>query len=291
VTAAERPATERTSAPPPVVSVVIPCYLQAAYLAEAVESVVGQTYGDWEIVIVDDGSTDATAAVAEGLIAAHPDRRIRLLRQANAGVAVARNNGIAASSGRYILPLDADDVLLPAMLERTVGLLDAEPGVAIAYTDYRRFGTEEGVVAAGPWTVEELCYRCPLSSTSLYRREVWTATGGYNPNMRDGYEDWDFWIGAAEHGFAGRRIPEPLWKYRKALASRNVAAIRREPEILGQIARNHPRLFTRRRRLRNWVRRNAELFPGRARYWSGRLVGALRRRARGRQHEPHSDDR
>jgi glycosyltransferase involved in cell wall biosynthesis len=265
-------------APPPAVSVVIPCYQQAAYLAEAVESVVGQTYADWEVVIVDDGSTDATAAVAEGLIAAHPDRRIRLLRQANQGVAVARNNGIAASTGRYVLPLDADDVLLPPMLERTVGLLEADPSVAVAYTDYQRFGTEQGIVATGPWTIEQLCYSCPLSSTSLYRREVWTAVGGYNPNMRHGYEDWDFWIGAAEHGFAGRRVPEALWKYRKATESRNVAAIRREGEILRQIAHNHPRLFTRPRRLRNWVRRNLDLFPGRARYWSGWLVGRLRRR-------------
>ena len=281
---AESPAGAAT---PPTVSVVIPCYQQAEYLTEAVESVVGQTYPDWEIVIVDDGSTDATAAVAEGLIAAHPDRRIRLLRQANGGVATARNNGIAISTGRYVLPLDADDALLPAMLERTVGLLEADDSVAIAYTDYQRFGSEEGIVASGPWTVEQLCYSCPLSSTSLYRREVWTATGGYNPNMRHGYEDWDFWIGAAEQGFLGRRIPEPLWKYRKALASRNVAAIRREREILGQIARNHPRLFTPSRRARNWIRRNVELFPGRARYWTGRLLG----RRHGRAAAPDRDER
>ena len=274
MTAAGRP----SSAPLPTVSVVIPCFQQAEYLAEAVESVVAQTFGDWEIVIVDDGSTDATAAVAEGLIAAHPDHRIRLLRQANSGVAAARNNGIAASAGRYVLPLDADDILLPPMLERTVALLEAEPGVAVAYTDYERFGTEQGPVAAGPWTIEQLCYSCPLSGTSLYHREVWTAVGGYNPKMRHGYEDWDFWIGAAEHGFTGRRIPEALWRYRKATESRNVAAIRREREIIGQIARNHPRLFTRPRRLRNWVRRNLELLPGRVRYWSARLSGRVRGR-------------
>jgi glycosyltransferase involved in cell wall biosynthesis len=261
--------TERTAAP--VVSVVIPCYRQAEYLAEAVESVVGQTYRDWEIVIVDDGSPDDTAAVAESLIGAHPDRRIRLLRQANQGTPGARNAGIAASSGRYILPLDADDILLPEMLARTVGLLEAEPALAIAYTDYRRFGSESGDVTTGPWTIATLSYSCPLSSTTLYRREVWRAVGGYNTNMAHGYEDWDFWIGAAERGFVGRRIATPLWLYRKAPASRNVTAIGREPGILDQIRRNHPAVFTPERRLSNAIRRQIDLFPGRARYWAGWL--------------------
>jgi glycosyltransferase involved in cell wall biosynthesis len=265
-----------------MVSVVIPCHGQARYLAEAVESVVGQTFADWEIVIVDDGSPDDTADVAGTLIAAHPDRRIRLLRQANQGTPGARNAGIAASSGRYILPLDADDVLLPAMLERTVSLLEAEPALAIAYTDYRRFGSETGDVATGPWTMAALSYSCPLSSTTLYRREVWDAVGGYNTNMHHGYEDWDFWIGAAERGFLGRRIAAPLWLYRKAPQSRNVAAIGREPEILEQIRRNHPAVFTPRRRLLNAVRRQTDLAPGRARYWAGWVLRRLaRRRPRG----------
>jgi glycosyltransferase involved in cell wall biosynthesis len=264
VTAPERPTD---APPPPAVSVVIPCYQQAEYLADAVESVIGQTYADWEIVIVDDGSTDATAAVAEGLIAAHPDRRIRLLRQANMGVAAARNNGIVASTGRYILPLDADDVLLPSMLERTVGLLEAEPGVAIAYTDYAQFGAADRRISTGLWDLEALAWANQLGISALYRREVWAATGGYNPNMRHGYEDWDFWIGAAEHGFTGRRIPEPLWRYRVKGGSRDVGAWGHRRRLRRQIARNHPSVFTPARRLRFAVRRAG----GAARYWAGRL--------------------
>jgi glycosyltransferase involved in cell wall biosynthesis len=268
----------------PTVSVVIPCFEQARYLQEAVESVVAQTYPDWEIVIVDDGSPDDTAAVAERLIASHPERRIRLVRQENLGTPRARNAGVAASVGRYVLPLDADDKLLPEMLARTTRVLDDDPAIAIVYTDYRRFGSETGDVATGRWSLESLAYSCPLSSVTLYRREVWDAVGGYNPNMAGGYEDWDFWIAAAERGFAGLRIPEPMWLYRKAPASRNVAAIRREPELLAQIRRNHPAVFTPARRLRNGVRRQLELAPGRARYWTGWLAGRLGlRRARGAQ--------
>jgi glycosyltransferase involved in cell wall biosynthesis len=253
--------------PPPAVAVVIPCYQQAEYLAAAVESVIGQTYADWEIVIVDDGSTDATAAVAEGLIAARPDRRIRLLREANGGVAAARNNGIAASTGRYVLPLDADDVLLPPMLERTVGLLEAEPGVAIAYTDFTQFGAADRRISTGAWNLDALAWANQLGISALYRREVWAAVGGYNPNMRHGYEDWDFWIGAAERGFTGRRIPEPLWKYRVRAASRDVGAWAHRRGLRRQIARNHPSVFTAGRRFRFTIRRAT----GAARYWVGRL--------------------
>jgi GT2 family glycosyltransferase len=153
------------------------------------------------------------------------------------------------------------------MLERTVGLLDAEPGVAIAYTDYVQFGAAERYITTGRWDLEALAYSNQLGISSLYRREVWAATGGYNRNMRHGYEDWDYWIGAAEHGFAGRRVPEALWRYRVASASRDVAAWDHRRGLRRQIARNHPSVFTPGRRRRFAIRRAA----GAARYWAGRL--------------------
>ena len=250
----------------PTVSVIIPCYGQAGYLGEAVASVVAQTFTDWEIVVVDDGSPDDTAEKAQRLVAAHPDRRIRLLRQVNQGLPSARNNGIAASTGRYILPLDADNLLMPEMLEKTVALLEAEPSVAIAYTDYERFGKESRRNDTGVWNIDALAFSNQLEACSLFRREVWGAVGGYNPNMRWGYEDWDFWIGAAEHGFVGKRIPEPLFRYRIKPSSMYVKARRHHHgELMRQIALNHPALFTPGRRLGYSIRR---------------LLGALRYRAR-----------
>jgi glycosyltransferase involved in cell wall biosynthesis len=245
-------ATPSTSAP--AVSVVIPCYQQAEYLTEAVESVVAQTYRDWEIIIVDDGSTDATATVANDLIARHAPRRISLVRQANQGLPGARNSGIAASRGRYILPLDADDILMPEMLEETARLLDADPSTAIAYTDYVRFGADSRRVETGRWSVDDLAYRCQLSGPSLFRREVWLTVGGYNPNMRGGYEDWDFWIAAAERGFRGRRIAEPLFGYRIKASSMIVDALANDADLRRLIARNHPALFTRTRHIRHAIR-------------------------------------
>jgi glycosyltransferase involved in cell wall biosynthesis len=255
----------------PAVSVVIPCYQHAEFLAEAVESVIGQTFEDWEIVIVDDGSTDATTPTAEALIAAHRDRRIRLIGQANQGPATARNNGIASSSGRYILPLDADDVLLPQMLAKTVALLEHEPDVAIAYTDQVYFGTASRTVRTPAWEPDLLRRRNLFAYASLYRRTVWEGVGGYNPNMRLGYEDWDFWIGAAERGFVARRIPELLFAYRVRPNSRDSGARVRHRELVSQLHANHPDWFRDPwRQWRHWPKRAWR----RLRHLAGQHTGA-----------------
>jgi glycosyltransferase involved in cell wall biosynthesis len=251
---------------PPKVSVVIPCYGQARYLPEAVRSVVAQTSGDWEIVIVDDGSPDETAVVAAGLIAQHGPARMRLIRQANGGVARARNAGMAAASGRYLLPLDADDRLHPEFLAETVAVLDADQGVAIAYTDFRFFEGADDVRIRPEYDVDRLCEFNLLASTALFRREAWSATGGYDPRLA-GLEDWDFWLACAERGFFGRRVPRILFEYRRHPGSRNDAATALRPELLRQIRANHPALFTPARRLRRWARRTR-----------GRLLARLRGR-------------
>ena len=262
----------------PAVSVVIPCYHQAEYLAGAVESVVAQTFRDWEIVIVDDGSTDATAAVATDLIARHRPHRMRLVRQANQGLPGARNSGIAASLGRYILPLDADDMLMPQMLEKTAGLLDSDPATAIAYTDYLLFGSAAGYVTTRTWTMDELSFGNPLGNSSLFRREVWLAVGGYNTNMRGGYEDWDFWIAAAERGFRARKIAEPLFRYRIKPSSMIVDALSIDGRLRRQIARNHPGLNTGTRTLQNLKRRVREGLRGRVNNSTRSLSAVVQRR-------------
>ncbi len=126
VAPAARPCLVGPVADGPRVSVVIPCWNQACFLPEAVESVVAQTFRSFEIVVVDDGSPDDTAAVAQRLAKHHPDVAIRLLRQENAGLAAARNAGIAAAHGELVLPLDSDDRIQPDYLERLVAALDAD---------------------------------------------------------------------------------------------------------------------------------------------------------------------
>ena len=133
----------------PKVSVVIPCYNQAHFLTEAVESVVEQTFTDWECLIVNDGSPDNTSEVSRKLIERYPGKRIKLLEKPNGGLADARNYGIAWAQGKYILPLDSDDMIHPDMLSKTVHFLDNNPSIAIVYTDLMHFGAVKKHVVAG----------------------------------------------------------------------------------------------------------------------------------------------
>jgi glycosyltransferase involved in cell wall biosynthesis len=233
----------------PIVSVVIPCYGQAAYLRESVESVVAQTYESWEAVIVDDGSPDDTAAVARELIAAYGSR-IRLIEQANAGLSAARNAGIEVAAGRYILPLDADDRIAPTMLERTVAVLEEDPSVSVVYVQAIRFGAVTGEWTSGKveYDADMLTawnYVCP---SSLFRSEAWATTGGYQTDMVWGYEDWDFWLACAAAGLLMKRVPEALFYYRVRPNTRTATADAHRAELMRLIVSHHPRFLTRRRR-------------------------------------------
>jgi glycosyltransferase involved in cell wall biosynthesis len=227
----------------PIVSIVIACYKQAEYLPDAVTSVVGQTFTDWEVIIVDDGSPDRTVVVAQELIEMHPGRRIRLLRQRNQGLAAARNAGISVARGRYLLPLDADDAIDPEMLATCVDRLAGDTRLGIVYTDQQRFGAEDRHVPASEFRPFLMPDVNQPNYCALYRREVWESIGGYNENMVHGYEDWDFWLGAIERGIKAARVPEPLFRYRIRPGTMYETALDHDTELRRQLRANHPRLY------------------------------------------------
>ncbi len=228
----------------PLVSVIVPCYNLAQYLPETVESLVKQTFTDWECIIVNDGSTDNTSQVAREIIAKYPDKRIYLLEKENGGAADARNFGIRHSKGAFILPLDADDILHPNFLEKTVDVLINCNWIHLVYTDYVEFGAWNKYVQTGDWNPQRLLFQNILCYCCLFRKEVWKAIGGYNPTM-PGYEDWDFWIGCAEKGFTGLRIPQVLFFYRIRENSKyHSRSIKRDKELKAKIILNHPTLYS-----------------------------------------------
>ena len=202
----------------PVVSVVIPCHNSTAFLAETVESVLAQTLPEVEIIMVDDGSTDHTASWIEQRIVTSPDRGIRLIRQANAGVAAARNRGISEARGRFVLPLDADDLIAPTMLEESAELLEANPDLSLVYTDRQDFGDIERVWTAGQFDLQRLKYFNQIAYCCMFRKSMWEHIKGYRTNV-NGFDDWDFWVAAAWRGFKGRHLPKPLLKHRRRQGS------------------------------------------------------------------------
>ena len=225
----------------PTVSVIIPCYNQGSYLDEAVDSVLAQTFRDFEIIVIDDGSTDEETIQ---LLSSFSRPGTRVIRTPNQGLAEARNTGIREARGKYILPLDADDRIAPGYLEKAVAVLDTMPGVGIVYCLAETFGAR-----TGPWLTPQYSLRRMLLGnlifcSALFRRDDWEESGGYNRNMAAGWEDWDFWLSLIELGRKVHRIPEVLFFYRLkegSMAASMDAAKKGEMHL--QVMRNHPLLF------------------------------------------------
>ena len=135
----------------PLVSIIVPCYNQAEYLPEALDSVLAQTYSNWECIIVNDGSPDNTEEVAKTYC--EKDKRFKYLNKENGGVASARNEGIKASTGEFILPLDADDMIGTQYLEKAIGYFNLFPETKLVYCNARFFGNEQG-----DWILPEYGY-------------------------------------------------------------------------------------------------------------------------------------
>jgi glycosyltransferase involved in cell wall biosynthesis len=243
--------TAPVAATVPDVTVVIPCYKQAHYLPEAVASVVAQTWSSWEIVVVDDGSPDDTAEVAGRLAAQHGADRVRLLRQENRGLPAARNAGFRAARGRYVLPLDADDRIKPTLLARLVEVLERQPEVGFAYSEIEHFGARDDVHPLPDFDRAAL-YRGNIACVcALVRRAAWEQVGGYDEAMREGYEDWDFWITLARAGWEGHCTHLPLFLYRKTSESMLRDANRKQERLLATIVAKHAALFD--ERTRTWA--------------------------------------
>lgn len=225
----------------PGVSVIIPCYNQGHYLAESIASVLASSLDDYEIVVVDDGSTDGeTCRILDHLD--YP--RTRLLRTANGGLAAARNNGIAEARGRYILPLDADDRIAPTYLEKGAAILDERPAVGIVYSRGELFGARSGPIEAPSYSLGRMLFSNLIFSCALFRRADWEACGGYDPGMVHGCEDWDFWLSLITMGRQVVRLPEVLFYYRIREDSMNRAMDRQKRLAMHRrIMENHPGLF------------------------------------------------
>ncbi len=268
--------TQKTPAPPAYrdVTVVIPCFNHGEYVGEAVASVLGQEGETPRIIVVDDGSTD------EGTLAAleHLPDGVEVLHQANAGPAAARNAGIEATDSPYLLMLDADDRLPAGALAELRAALDADPEAGYAYGVMHFFGDWSGEVRLPPYDPYRLLYRGVVGWIGLVRREAWEAAGRFDPDLQ-GFEDWDFTLGALGAGWRGTRLDLVVLDYRKHGRSGLEADRRRYRELYRRLRAKHASLFKRAPELA----RESDLGPtGRLAYrtfWAWRPVPAALERA------------
>jgi glycosyltransferase involved in cell wall biosynthesis len=224
------------------VSIVIPCYNHAQYLPQAIESALAQDYGNFEVIVVNDGSTDDSLAVATSY-----GEKIKVVSQINQGLSPARNAGIATTTSEFVLPLDADDWIDPTYLKRTVPLMQER--VAVVGTHTACFGMRDHVWRTFSPTMDQLKNDNSIPVCSLIRRSVLQEVGGYNPALSGydkehiGYEDWNLWIDIMKRGWKIVIIPEALFHYREKQGSMSRQANR--PKLMAKIRSLHPDLWPR----------------------------------------------
>ena len=226
----------------PLISVVIPCFNDGAYLPETVERVQQQTLQDFEIIIVNDGSTDAqTLSVFDQLEA----KGIKVLHKANGRMSSARNYGVAHARGTLIAALDADDYFHPGFFEKAVEVLGSDSNIAVVSSYIQLFGAIKKLSKPRGGNAQNFLFSNQCPACAMVRKSCWDAVGGYDEAMIYGYEDWEFYIRITQRGWTVHVIPEVLFFYRQTQKStlKNDTVPKRR-EIVSYIVDKHKDWYT-----------------------------------------------
>ncbi|SHN09813.1 glycosyltransferase family 2 protein [Polaribacter sp. KT 15] len=202
----------------PKVSVVIPCYNDKDYIIETIDSVLNQSYQDFEVIIVDDGSNNETKDFLRKI----NNDKVSILEQKNRGLSNARNNGFKKARGEYILTIDSDDTLDASFLRKAVLILDEKDSVKAVSSYCNIFEgnyhiTQKHKPKGGG--INNFLFDNNSTSFALIRKSSWEKVGGYDEKMIHGFEDWEFWISMTKNGGTVYMIPEFLFNYRYKLIS------------------------------------------------------------------------
>lgn len=221
----------------PRFSILVPAYNAESTLAETIESVRAQTFSDWELIIVDDGSTDGTLALARRYAA--DDARIRVVSQENRGSGGAYNTAVREANADLLVMLSADDLLLPEHLAAIDALVRENPDASVFTCDgFYEYddGTRERVLPHARWadpercSLEELLRECFYGVGAVFRRHVFEAVGGFREDMYA--EDYLFWLLALARRFEHRHLDHPLSVHRRGSAQKSADALRmRETDV------------------------------------------------------------
>ena len=248
-------AHERPDADAPQITVVVPLYNYADFVIETLDSVARQTMSGLDLVVVDDRSTDDSAAVACRWMKDNQSRfrRATVLRHlANSRLAKTRNTGFSAAATNFVFPLDADNTLYPTCLEKLHRALAGSPA-AFAYCMLERFLTPDGaepeqhVMNIHPWRPETLAAGNKIDAMVLLRRSVWEKVHGYTLTMPcQGWEDYDLWFKIARAGGDGVQVPQILARYRvhrNSMLHTETNAQKNVPQLLSYLRSSYPEFY------------------------------------------------
>lgn len=206
----------------PLVSVLMPAYNQAEYIKDALDSLLNQTYRNWEVAVVDDGSPDNVAEIVKPY--AEKDARIRFYHTKNGGVSCARNFAASVTSGEYIIPLDADDIFKPDYIEKCITAFQKNPELDVVYCQWKMFGAVHKTPELEYKGYRDLLIYNSIFCSAMYRRSDFNRIGGYDTEIPYGFEDWEFWIRLICDNSKVYQIPKQLFLYRIKSSSRSTGS-------------------------------------------------------------------
>lgn len=226
------------------VSIIMPCFNDGEYIEESIASVLSQTYDNIELIIIDDGSTDLKTVEILGSL---KNEKIQIIKSERLRPAGARNLGIENANGKYILPVDSDDLIDKEYVEKAVKILDSNENVGIVYCYADLFGEKKGRWHLPDYSFDNMLLDNIIFVTSMFRKEDWLKVGGFNTTLIHGMEDYDFWISILELEREVVQIPEILFKYRIKNTSRTTK-FNEDPNVVKetykQILRNHTKFYS-----------------------------------------------
>ena len=224
-----------------LISIIIPCYNDVQYVEQSVVSALSQTYSQIEVIIVDDGSNDETKMVLKNL----EPKITKLITQKNYGQSKARNVGIEAAIGNYILVLDSDDYFEPTFCEKALAIFRNNLNCKLVSCQANLISETNKISLYKPigGTIDNFLFSNAALGTSMFKKEDWNSCGGYDETMNKGLEDWEFFIRLLKDGGSTEIIQEPLYNYRKRGNSTTAIANQKKYELLNYIYLKHKDLY------------------------------------------------
>lgn len=228
----------------PIISAIMPCYNQAKYMPEALQSLLDQDYPHWECIMVNDGSPDNTEEVAKLWI--EKDKRFKYFRKENSGVCDTRNYGVDQAIGEYIVPLDGDDKLGHHYFSEAIKAFTKDPEIKLIYSDTILFGDVNEKKINPDFVFEKMLTENQIYNSAIFRKSDFLEAGGYNLNMFDGIEDWDFYLSLIKPNDRVIKLNDFHYYYRIKEVSRSMRIFReteKNDAMLLQMFKNHIPLF------------------------------------------------
>lgn len=225
-----------------LVSVIIPVYNMEQYLRETLDSVFASDYPHFEVIVMDDGSSDGSLRIAQEY--ASGDRRVRIYTQPNRGVCVARNHAISLAHGTYILPVDADNRISSTYISHAVAVMEQDPEVKVVCPRTEFIGKRSGEWKLPPFSLHLLARKNMIDTCALYRKSDWERIGGYCEDII-AREDWEFWISMLKDGGKVVRLPQIELYYRVRSGSKRIRDRSLKSHVIRVLNSRHAEFFQR----------------------------------------------